>query len=171
MSATGDIIQSYRRPRAVIRRHLDRGVDEGRIFVFLLCACLLVFIAQWPKLSREAHQDGLVPIDERLAELVPLDARLGAALLGWLFIAPLFFYALSGVSFLIARAVGGQGTSYGARLALFWSLLVVAPIWLLQGLVAGFIGAGVQLTLVGLVLLAAFFWVWINSLIETQSRG
>ena len=159
MSATGDILQSYRSPRVVIRRHLDRGVNEGRVFIFLVGACLLVFIGQWPRLSREAFLDASVP----------LDARLGAAMLGWLFIAPLFFYAMAGVSYLIARIMGGQGTSYGARLALFWSLLVVTPLWLLQGLVAGFIGEGPQLTVVGVLLLGAFGWVWINSLIETQS--
>ncbi len=160
MSATRDILQSYRAPRAVIRRHLGRGVNEGRVFIFLVGACLLVFIAQWPRLSREAHLD----------TSVPLDARLGAAMLGWLFIAPLFFYALAGVSYMVARLMGGQGTTYGARLALFWSMLVVTPLWLLQGLVAGFIGAGPQLSAVGILLLGAFFWVWISSLIETQTR-
>lgn len=160
MSATRDILQSYRNPRVVIRRHLARGVNEGRVFIFLVGACLLVFIAQWPRLSREAFLDATVP----------LDARLGAAMLGWLFIAPLFFYALAGVSYLVARLMGGQGSAFGARLALFWSLLVVTPLWLLQGLVAGFIGAGPQLTVVGALLLGAFFWVWISSLVETQMQ-
>lgn len=160
MSATRDILQSYRAPRAVIRRHLERGVDEGRVFIFLVGACLLVFIAQWPRLSREAHLDASIP----------LDARLGAAMLGWLFIAPLFFYALAGVSYMVARIMGGRGSTFGARLALFWSMLVVTPLWLLQGLVAGFIGAGPQLTAVGILLLGAFFWVWISSLIETQTQ-
>ena len=171
MSATGDIFESYRRPRAVMRRHLARGVNEGRVFIFLVGACLLVFIAQWPRLSREAFLDAAIPLNERLVEAAPLDARLGAAMLGWLFIAPLFFYALAAVSYLVARIIGGQGTMYGARLALFWSLLVVTPVWLLQGLVAGFIGEGLQLTVVGIALLGAFFWIWINSLIETQSQG
>lgn len=160
MSAIRDIIQSYRAPRTVIRRHLERGVNEGRVFIFLVGACLLVFIAQWPRLSREAYLD----------TSIPLDARLGAAMLGWLFIAPLFFYALAGVSYMVARLMGGQGTTFGARLALFWSMLVVTPLWLLQGLVAGFIGAGPQLSAVGILLLGAFFWVWISSLVETQTR-
>jgi len=126
--------------------------------MFLVVACMIVFIAQWPRMSREAHLDASIP----------LDMRLGAAMLGWLFIAPLFFYALAGVSYIVARAMGGQGTTYGARLSLFWSMLVMTPLWLLQGVIAGFIGAGLQLTAVGILLLGAFFWVWINSLIETQ---
>ncbi len=161
MSATRDILQSYRSPRVVIRRHLDRGVNEGRVLMFLIAACLLVFISQWPNVSRQAQLD----------PSIPLDMRLGGAMLGWLFIAPLFFYALSGVSYMVARVFGGQGTTYGARLALFWSMLVVAPLWLLHGLTAGLIGAGPQLTGIGLVLSVAFFWIWISSLVETQMQG
>lgn len=160
MSATRDILQSYRAPRTVIRRHLERGVNEGRVLMFLIMACLMVFISQWPNVSRQAHLD----------PSIPLDMRLGGAMLGWLFIAPLFFYALSGVSYMVAKVFGGRGTAYGARLALFWSMLVVAPLWLLHGLVAGLIGAGLQLTLIGLLLSGAFFWVWINALIETQTQ-
>lgn len=161
MSATGDILQSYRHPRVVIRRHLARGQREDYVLYILLVACGIVFVSRWPELSRTAHLDASIP----------LSARLWATGLGWIFFAPLFFYALAWISYLIARIVGSWGTAYGARLALFWSLLVVSPIWLLYGLVDGFIGKGPQLTLVGLVLLGAFFWVWINSLIETQSQG
>ena len=160
MSATGDIVQSYRSPRVVMRRHLARGISEGRVFIFLVAACLLVFIAQWPRLSREAFLD----------TTVPLEARLGAAMWGWLFVAPLIFYVIAWLSYLVARVIGGRGTAYGARLALFWSLLAVTPLWLLQGLVAGFIGEGPQLVVAGILLLAGFGWVWINSLIETQMR-
>ncbi|WP_456386214.1 YIP1 family protein [Profundibacter sp.] len=160
MSATDDILQSYRHPRAVIRRHLNRGLREDYALYILLIACGIVFVSRWPELSRAAHLD---PSN-------PLSARLWAAGLGWIFFAPLFFYALAWLSYLIARIIGGQGTPYGARLALFWSLLVVSPIWLLHGLVAGFIGKGPQLTAVGILLVGGFFWVWISSLIESQLR-
>ena len=39
--------------------------------------------------------------------------------------------------------MGGQGSAYGARLAVFWALLSSAPLVLLNGLVAGFIAARV----------------------------
>lgn len=161
MSTTGDIIQSYRRPRAVIRDQLTRGIREDYVLYILLMACGIIFVSRWPELSRAAHLD----------PSIPLSARLWAAGLGWIFFAPLFFYAIAWISYLIARIMGGQGSAYGARLALFWSLLVVSPIWLLYGLVDGFIGDGPQLMLVGVVLLGAFFWIWINSLIGTQSQG
>ena len=62
----------------------------------------------------------------------------------------------------------GQGSGLGARLALFWALLVTVPLWLLNGVVAGFIGEGLQVNITGGLLVVAFFWIWISSLIETQ---
>ncbi|PIE15807.1 MAG: YIP1 family protein [Rhodobacterales bacterium] len=161
MSVSRDIVQSYIRPRRVIRRHLARGVSEGRLFGFLMVACVLVFVAQWPRLSREAYFDPSIPYEGRRA----------AALWAWIFVAPLLFYLIAWVSYLLARIFGGRGSAMGARLALFWALLVVTPLWLLHGAVAGFIGPGVQANAVGAVLLLALFWVWISGLIETQKRG
>jgi len=160
MSVSRDILQSYFRPRGVIKRHLSRGISEGRVFVFLVVACFLIFIAQWPRLSREAHLD---------AE-IPLEARMVAAMWAWVFVAPLIFYVIAWLSYLVARVLGGQGNALGARLALFWALLVTVPLWLLVGLVAGLVGPGVQLNSVGALLVVGFFWIWLSSLIETQSR-
>ena len=138
---------------------LDEGVREDRAFVFLMVACGLIFVAQWPRLSREAFVTG--------AELQPL---MGGALMGWLLIAPLLCYALAALSHLAAMAVGGRGTWFGARLALFWSMLAVSPAWLLHGLTAGFVGPGPALSLVGAVLLTVFLWIWLNALLVAE-RG
>ena len=93
---------------------------------------------------------------------------LGATLLGWLFIMPLVLYALGTISHVIARIVGGKGSPYTARFALFWALLCAAPVWLLWGLVAGFIGPGVQLSLVGLLALVVFLLFWSINLREAE---
>lgn len=85
MALTTDILASYRRPRTVLRR-LQGDRREARILVYLMLGCGLIFIAQWPRLAREAHLD----------EEVPLDALLAGALFAWVFIAPLVFYALGG---------------------------------------------------------------------------
>jgi hypothetical protein len=53
-------------------------------------------------------------------------------------------------------------------LALFWALLCTTPVMLLQGLVAGFIGAGTGATVVGVLVFAAFLYLWINMLIEAE---
>ncbi|RMA41904.1 YIP1 family protein [Rhodophyticola porphyridii] len=158
MAVTTDIVQSWRRPRRVIRRLLDMGRREDRALVYLVLACLLIFVAQWPRLQREA-----ILMPER-----PLDALIGAALFGWLFIAPLLFYAIGMLSHLVARMLGGKGTGYSARLALFWSLLATSPAFLFYGMVAGFIGPGPAQTMVGAGLLLAFVVIWGMTLIEAE---
>ena len=158
MAVTTDIVQSWRRPRRVIRRLLDMGRREDRALVYLILACLLIFVAQWPRLQREA-----ILMPER-----PLDALIGAALFGWLFIAPLLFYAIGMLSHLVARMLGGKGTGYSARLALFWSLLATSPAFLFYGIVAGFIGPGPPQTLGGAGLLLAFVVIWGMTLIEAE---
>ena len=54
------------------------------------------------------------------------------------------------------------------RSPLFWALLASSPLMLLHGLVAGFIGPGIQLQSVGLVWLAVFLWFWIRGLIAAE---
>lgn len=157
MPVTADITATYVRPARVMRRLLAMGQREDRALIFLMVACVIVFIGQMPRLSREAHLTGQ-----------DLNMLLGGALLGWLFLAPLFFYALAAVSHLIARLLGGQGDWYGARLALFWALLASTPLLLLHGLVAGFIGQGPQLQTVGFVWMIMFLWFWISGLRQAE---
>jgi hypothetical protein len=95
---------------------------------------------------------------------------MGGALLGTLFLLPPIAYAVAALSHLVARAFGGTGSFFSARLALFWALLAVSPLMLLQGLVRGFIGPGPALTLVGLAVLATFLVLWVTSLIESERR-
>lgn len=160
MSVLQDMVHAYRSPRAVFRRRVGDGTPrEDRALAVLMFACALVFAAQMPRLARQAHETG-----------EELNMLLGATLLGWLFIMPLVLYALGTISHLIARIVGGKGSPYTARFALFWALLCAAPVWLLWGLVAGFIGPGVQLSLVGLLALVVFILFWSINLREAE-RG
>jgi hypothetical protein len=161
MAVSAEIARSWRAPRAALRRQLDSGVGEDRALIYLVVACLLIFVAQWPRLAREAHLD----------PSVPLDARVGAALLGWMFMAPLMFYALAALSHLLARLLGGKGSWFSARLALFWTMLVVSPLWLFYGLVAGFMGPGGAQMLTGIVLLAGFLGHWGLCLVEAEGMG
>jgi hypothetical protein len=160
MSVSRDIVATWRRPRAVMQRLLAQGRREDRALAFLIGACLLIFVAQWPRLSREAYFD----------PSIPLDARIGGALMGWLLLAPLMAYGLAALSHLIARVFRGSGTWYSARLALFWTMLATTPAWLLLGLVAGFIGPGPAQMGVGLLLVLAFLTIWGICLREAE-RG
>lgn len=157
MPVTRDIVATYRGPRRVVRRLLDAGPREDRALVILVAACGVIFIAQWPRLAREAHLTG--------QELNPM---LGGALLAWIFIAPLILYTLALISHGLARMLRAKGTAYGARVALFWALLATSPIMLLHGLVAGFIGPGPGLQAVGLIWLSFFGWFWVAGWLEAE---
>lgn len=154
MSLTGDIFRSYRAPAAVVRKRLAGPEREERALAVLLGACVLAFVAQWPAAARAAH----------LAPDVPLDARLGGALFGTLFLWPLLAYAIAGVSHLACRVLGGRGTFYRARVALFWAMLAVAPVMLFNGLVRGMIGPGPAETATGAMAGLAFLAIWLAGL-------
>lgn len=155
MPVTSDIVATYRGPRRVLRRLLGMGAREDRALAILMAACAVIFIAQWPRLAREAHLTG--------QELQPL---LGGTLMAWVFVAPLLLYALAFLSFLILRAFRAECDGFSTRLALFWALLASCPLILLHGLVAGFIGTGHGLQLVGAIWLIVFGWFWLSNLYE-----
>ena len=160
MPLTADIVATYKGPRRVIARFLAMGPREDRALAILMGGCALAFIAQMPKLAREAHNTGQ-----------ELNMLLGGALFGLIFIAPLFLYSLSLVSFGVVRVLGGKGDSYGARLALFWALLAASPLMLLNGLTGGFIGPGPELTMVGGIWFALFLWFWFSGLFEAYWKS
>lgn len=158
MAVVADILQSWRSPRAVILRHLQRHPTEGFAFSLLVAFLLLAFVAQWPAMSRAAY----------LAPEAGLTQRMVAAGLALLASIPLW-YGLAGLSHLVSQRFGGKGGYLGARLALFWALLSVAPLMLLQGMISGFSGAGWLSTAAGIVVLCGFLYLWINMLIVAEA--
>lgn len=157
MPVTSDITATYLGPGRVMERQLAMGQREDRALVFVMAFCVLAFVARLPALARQAHIDGS-----------DLNMQMGGTLMGTVFLLPLILYLLAGLSHLVARALGGKGDWYGARLALFWSLLASTPLMLLNGLVAGFIGSSPALTLVGFLWFVIFMWFWITSLKTAQ---
>ncbi|MEZ5797139.1 MAG: YIP1 family protein [Paracoccaceae bacterium] len=157
MAVTSDILATWRSPRAALRRHLARGVSEPFAFSLLLVFLILAFVSQWPLAAREAHLAGE---PSALPRMLPRALAVLALIPLW--------YGLAALGHLLARALGGQGTWYGARIALFWALATVSPVMLLQGLVAGMIGPGPAFWLVSAVLAAAFLWLWLTMLHESE---
>jgi len=157
MVVTSDIAATYRGPGRVVRRLREMGQREDRALAFLMAGCVLVFIAQMPRLAREAHETGQ-----------ELNMLMGASLLAWVIFAPILFYVIAALSHLVARVAGGKGDWYGARLALFWALLAAAPVLLLHGLVAGLIGPGPALDTVGGLALGVFLWFWLAGLRQAE---
>lgn len=159
MSVAKDIVATYRGPGAVVARLVSGPPREDRAIAMLMGACALLFVAQLPALSRQAHETG-----------EDLQMLMGGSLLGVVFIAPLMFYALAAISHLVAKLFGGQGSHWQARMALFWALLAASPLVLLNGLIAGFVGEGIQLTIVGALWFSTFLWFWIAGLIRAEKR-
>jgi len=158
------MFRSWRRPRAVIREILSQGPREDRAIAFVYAACVLIFIAQWPVYARQnAGFD--VPFG---TEDFEISTRLTYGAYAWLIWAPLVLYALAGASRLIAGFIGGKGTQYGARIALFWAFLAAAPVLLLHGLTMGFIGPGAAANLVGVVWFGLFGWIWSQGLAVSE---
>lgn len=148
------MLRSYRAPRAVVRGLNQGSRREARILVYLMLACALFFVAQWPGIARSAQLD----------ESQPFEARMSGALFGVMFIAPLVFYGIAGVLTLLLRVFVAKVDGFDIRLALFWALLVVSPLSLLQGLVAGIIGQGQQALATGIVIFAVFLMVLVAGL-------
>lgn len=157
MAVTTDILASWRAPREGVRRHLARGISEPFAFSLLLVFLTLTIIGQWPVASRDAF----------LAGEPSAAPHLLARALAVLATIP-FWYGLAALSRVIAKALGGQGSWYSARIALFWSLAVLGPLMLLQGLVAGMIGPGPKLWLIVAIVGGAFLWLWLTMLHEVE---
>jgi hypothetical protein len=154
-----ELVTTWRAPRAALRRHLARGVSEPFAFTLLLVFLVLGFVGQWPVAAREAF----------LADEPSAAPRILARAFAVLASIPLW-YGLAALSHLVARAFGGRGNWYGARIALFWSLATVGPLMLLQGLVAGMIGPGPGLWVVSVGVGVGFLYLWLTMLHEAE-RG
>lgn len=157
MSLIPDIVESWRAPRRVMRRHLGRPQSEAFAFTFLFTFLFLAFVAQWPVAARLSF----------LQPEVPLAQRMFAAGLGLLATIPLW-YGLAALSRLLARALGGAGTWYSARMALFWALVTISPAVLMMGMVISFLGQGTQANALGLLIGVVFLLFWGNMLREAE---
>jgi hypothetical protein len=159
MTVSRDLVTTWRSPRAALRRHLERGVSEPFAFTLLLVFLILAFVGQWPVAARESF----------LADEPSAAPRILARAFAVLATIPLW-YGLAALSRLVARALGGKGSWYGARVALFWALATIGPLMLLQGLASGLIGPGPGLLLLNTVAGVAFLWLWLTMLHEAE-RG
>ena len=142
------IVQSWWAPGRVVGSL--RGTPERVLIVILMAAMLIFLIAQAPGHARAAHLD----------PSVPLDARMGGALLAVMFMMPLLAYALAELVAFLSRLTPWPVASQDSRLALFWALLAVAPAMLLSGLTEGFAGPGAALTLTRAVAGLGFLVIW-----------
>lgn len=158
MSVTLRMLSSWRQPRATMRAILSAGKRDDRALVTLMAAALIIFVAQWPDLARKAYFD----------PSIPLEGRLSAAMMSMMFMLPLLAYAVAAILHLVMKPFGGRGSHYSARMALFWSMLCVSPLMLLQGLLLGFVGPSLGVNVMGAVVFAGFLYQWINAVIVAE---
>ena len=72
MAVTRNITATYRGPGRVVTDLLAMGQREDRALAYLMAGCVTVFIAQMPRLAREAHLTG-----------EDLNMLMGATLMPW----------------------------------------------------------------------------------------
>lgn len=137
-------------PRKTARAVMDAQPTEPQALAVLMGGALLAFASQWPGHARAAHLD----------PSIPLDARIGGAILGALFLLPLLGYALAGVTQLIAHLAGFRPQAVQMRMALFWAFLAATLAMLLAGLVEGLNGPGLPLSLLRAAAGLGFLAFW-----------
>lgn len=171
MGVVPDIGRAWRDPVGLMADKLSSGPREDRALATLMGASALMFVSRWPDLSRSAHlaHEAAVQSGQPLDQVPGLQALMGINLFVFLFIFPLLAYGLAGFSALVARGFGLRIGGFAARMALFWALLAVAPLMLLHGLVAGFLGQGQPATIIGLLVFFGFSFLWLR-LIRAASR-
>ncbi len=155
-----DILESWPRPRIVVRRHLSRGRSEAFAFSLLFVFLILAYVAQWPIASRQSF----VAAESSGRATSAGDGPGGAgddSILVW---------------FGGSQPSGGpyagrqRAMVWRADCAFYGALIAVAPLMLLQGLVAGMIGPGPGLIAVQVLVGVGFMYLWISMLIEAE-RG
>ncbi len=153
MSLIRNIARSYRAPGDVVSGLARGDLREPQVLFFALLACGLIFVAQWPGLSRAATLDPSVTFEQRM----------GGALFGVMFVLPLLLYAVAALlqfALRLLRPVAGLHV----RLAFFWALLAVTPLMLLQGGLSAMLGPLVPIQAFGFVVMAAFLYILVAGL-------
>jgi len=156
MTVTREILRAYRGFGASMQRQIDSNPGEERLLVYLVMACFLYFIARVPellKLSAAAATEEVSGMALFITNLV-----------GSFFFAPLMFYALAALSRIVANLFGGQGNGAKSRLALFWALLLVAPLALISTTIQTAIPVEILAETLSLLMFLLFSFVWASTL-------
>ena len=152
MSVAGEILRAYRGIRASMRRQLEAHPGEERLLIYLVVAILLFFVARIPNLLETSAAQA--------TEEVSGNAIFVTNLVASFFFAPLLFYGLAAISHVLSKVFKGKGTGYAARLALFWSLLVVSPLALISTILQSAIPVIWLATALPVVMFLLFAFVW-----------
>jgi hypothetical protein len=170
MSVLGQMVQTWRSPRAGLRARLNEGPREDKALALAMGTAALIFVAQAPVVARTAHlaQQQALAAGTPASEVPTLQSLLGITFFALVFMLPLVLYAAAAASHLIAKALGGKGSHSSARVALFWALFCAVPAMLLHGLARGLLGDTTAVAVLGVVVLMLFSYLWMSMLIEAE---
>lgn len=157
MAVTTDIVESWRAPRRVVGRLLTAGRREDRALAFLMIGCFLIFVFQWPRLTRLAEQGG-----------ADLSQSVSYEFVAWLIIWPLALYLLTSLIAGVLALFKAPLAGYGLRLSLFWAILASAPGAMLYGLAEGFVGPGPATNFAGIIWVCGFFFIFGGGLLAAR---
>lgn len=161
MSLAAEIVGAWRHGWGnALHRQIARGAGEERALGWLMVAIVLLVVAQLPVSYRTALASLENPEEAPIAVLMTAIFSL--------FLAPLTFYALAGLSHFPARALGATGPFLNARLGLFWALLCVAPVALIAAALGNYLGPDMARSLQFIVLLV-FFIIWVDTMAVAES--
>ena len=154
------ILANYRSPKKAFTEKLSEGISETKVFIWLLIACFLQFLARLPLLSREAHLDIDGP---------SLFSLIGGVMIGSIFLAPLVFYVFSMLLCFVVRFWFKDLNWIYFRGAFFWSLLAISPLVLVRGVLVGVLGSSFYINVLS-ILVFLYFIILIVSNVRTIDR-
>ncbi len=158
--------RAYRDPRGAMRAEVAGGLSEAQSLFHLMLAAGLYFTASLPNALREARS---LEIDDAVS------GAIAAHLFGFVFLAPLIGYGLAALVHLGGLVFGARGGFRGARAAVFWALLLGAPIAIglaLVGVAAELASGRGQLPWLDLLGYAGFaFWLWLFAASLAEAEG
>lgn len=158
------IFEARRGLRASFDAQMKQGLTEERLLFYVAFACLMAFVARMPT---------VISASEASEGQISTLGLVAGSFVAFVILAPLFLYGLAGLSHLVSLwAFGGKGSYPAARLALFWSLVLVIPIGLGWALVVqGLRLSGLDAVIEPVGLLVFAFWLWIWTSFLAMSEG
>ena len=150
MTLLGDIVSAYRGFGPSMRKQLAPEAREEKMLLYVMLATLIFFAARIPSLLDVAKNTSD-------AELTMTNI-IGANFATSIFFGPLMLYGIAALSHLIAKPFGGKATFQEARLAFFWTLLVISPIVLLSVVLRAFIPAPEFVAIGNMAVLVVFIY-------------
>ncbi len=122
MTLIGDILGAYKSFPASMRRQLAMEPREEKLLLYVVLACFIGLIARMPGIIELANTS--------TNEEVTLLNAIGTNIVSTMFYGPIMLYIIAALSHIVSKIFKGQGSFRNTRLALFWAVLVISPLYL-----------------------------------------